>query len=299
MSARSSCVVQSARVMDDTIWVSITDTDPVIDPYVGSRILSVSRSSRRSHRHLSLEGRQQYVRGPGSGRRALRPLHGHQPAERQLVAIERGETRVLETSVSGFRLSDDGRFLAVSFSNPQPSEPSRFEITDLVDRTITDFRVAVHQRRSRSLVARRPLPDRERAMGGPDGLDCRPVVRLRRTDPRHRRFLDGACFMNDRMVAHRTWNVGYGQGDAQPGVIRLTSLDTGSTVAEIGDDLFGDSFRCHPDGSISYLRRPVVNVELSPDFSQLEPDYEAPVELIHIARDGTTSVTASGDLRMV
>jgi hypothetical protein len=105
--------------------------------------------------------------------------------------------------------------------------------------------------------------------------------------------------MGDRVVAHRMWNVGYGQGDAQPGVIRLTSLDTGSTVAEIGDNLFGDGLRCHPDGSISYLRRPVIEVELSPNFTQLEPDYEAPVELIHIAPDGTTSVSASGDLRMV
>jgi hypothetical protein len=105
--------------------------------------------------------------------------------------------------------------------------------------------------------------------------------------------------MSERVVAHRTWDAGYGEEDAQPGVIRLTSLDTGSTIAEIGDDLFGDSFRCHPDGSISYLRRPVVEVEWSPEFSQLEPDYEAPVDLVHIAPDGTTSVVASGDLRMV
>jgi hypothetical protein len=101
------------------------------------------------------------------------------------------------------------------------------------------------------------------------------------------------------VIAHRTWNVGYGQGDAQPGVIRLTSLETGSTVTELGNDLFGDGFRCHPDGSVSYLRRPVVEVQLSPDFSQLEPDYEAPVELVHIAPDGTTTVIASGDLRLV
>jgi len=60
-----------------------------------------------------------------------------------------------------------------------------------------------------------------------------------------------------------------------------------------------DGFRCHPDGSISYLRRPIVEVELSPEFSQLEPDYEAPVELIHIAADGTITNRAIGNLRMV
>ena len=105
--------------------------------------------------------------------------------------------------------------------------------------------------------------------------------------------------MSDRVVADRTWDAGYGKAAAQPGVIRLTSLETGSTVAEIGDDLYGDGFRCHPDGSISYLRRPIIEVELSPESSQLEPGYEAPVDLVHIAPDGTTSVTASGDLRMV
>ena len=63
--------------------------------------------------------------------------------------------------------------------------------------------------------------------------------------------------------------------------------------------IFGDDFRCHPDGSISYLRRPVVDVQLSPDLSQLEPDDDAPVDLVHVAPDGTTSVIATGDLRMV
>ena len=100
-------------------------------------------------------------------------------------------------------------------------------------------------------------------------------------------------------VAHRTWDVGYGQGDAQLGVIRVTALDTGATLTEIGDDLFGDSFRCHQDGSVSYLRRPVIEVESSPGFTQPQPDYDAPVELIHIAPDGTTSILATGDLHMV
>ena len=82
-------------------------------------------------------------------------------------------------------------------------------------------------------------------------------------------------------------------------MIRLTDLTNGSTVGEIGEGLFGDGFRCHPDGSISYLRRPVVDVEFTPGFPQIEPDYTAPVELVHIAPDGTTSSVASGDLRMV
>jgi hypothetical protein len=72
-----------------------------------------------------------------------------------------------------------------------------------------------------------------------------------------------------------------------------------SVRTKFGDDLFGDGFRCHPDGSISYLRRPVVEVQLSPDFSQLEPDYGAPVELVHISTQGSSTVTASGDLRIV
>jgi hypothetical protein len=105
--------------------------------------------------------------------------------------------------------------------------------------------------------------------------------------------------MSSSAVAHRTWDVGYGQGDAQLGVIRLTSLDTGSTAGELGSDLFGDAFRCHADGSVSYLRRPVIEVESSPDLVQSEPDDNAPLELIHIATDGSISLRATGDLRMV
>jgi len=113
------------------------------------------------------------------------------------------------------------------------------------------------------------------------------------------RILDGACFMSNQAIAHRTWNAGYGQGDAQPGVVRVTSLEDRSTITELGANLYGDEFRCHPDGSISYLRRPVIEVQLSPDFTQNEPDYAAPVELIHIATDGTVSTRAAGNLRMV
>ncbi|MEZ5295289.1 MAG: hypothetical protein R2697_03145 [Ilumatobacteraceae bacterium] len=201
--------------------------------------------------------------------------------------------------MSGFRLSDDGRYLAVSFSNPPEGELARFEITDLVEQTTTEFQTlyvnagpAVWSPDGRYLIVDEQWEDQTAWVIDPWSGSGEP---LPGTEP----FLDGACFMTDDVIAHRTWNVGYGQGDAQPGVVRLTSIETGSTVGEIGDDLFGDSFRCHPDGSISYLRRPVIDVQLTPDFLQPEPDYDAPVDLVHVAPDGTTSVIESGDLRIL
>lgn len=294
------CVVESARVMGDVIWVAITDTEPGQSwSVVGSRVVSLSRTSGDVVEHLSLDG-PVAARSAALGADGVLYAHldGGQPADRQLVAIEEGQPRVLETGVSGFRLSDDGRFLAVSFSNPRAGEPARFEITDLVDRTTADFQTsyfnagpAAWSSDGRYLIVNEQWEDQSAWIVDPWSGSGDPIPG---TEP----FLDGACFMNDRVVAHRTWNVGYGQGDAQPGVIRLTSLDTGSTVVEIGHDLFGDGFRCHPDGSVSYLRRPVVEVELSPGFSQLEPA-EGPVELVRIAPDGTTTTTASGNLRMI
>jgi hypothetical protein len=295
------CVVQSARVMGDTVWVAMTDTEPgAPDTVLRSRVTSVSLPTGDIVEHLSREG-SAVVRSAGRGADGVLYAHldGEQPSERQLVAVERGEVRVVETGVSGFRLSDDGRFLAVSFSGPFAAEYARFEITDLVDGTTVNFDTtyinagpAAWSPDGRYLIVDEQWEDRTAWVIDPWAGSGDPV-------PGTEGFLDGACFMSDDVVAHRTWNVGYGQGDAQPGVIRLTSLDTGSTVTQFGDDLFGDGLRCHPDGSISYLRRPVVEVELSPDFSQLEPDYDAPVDLVHIAPDGTASVVASGDLRMV
>lgn len=292
------CVVQSAQVMGDTIWVAITDSEPgAPDTVVRSRVVSVSHLTGDVVEHLSLDG-------PAAVRSAGRGADGVVYAQvdgqaGELVAVERGKVRVVATGVSGFRLSDDGRFLAVSFSNPPAGEPARFEIRNLVDQATASFQTddinagpAAWSPDGRYLIVNENWEDGTAWVVDPWAGSGEPL-------PGTERFLDGACFMSDHVVAHRTWNVGYGQGDAQPGVIRLTSLDTGSTVAEIGDNLFGDGLRCHPDGSISYLRRPVIEVELSPDFTQLEPDYEAPVELIHIAPDGTTSTRASGDLRMV
>lgn len=299
--ATLDCVVQSARVMGDTIWVAITDTQPgQINAVVRSRVVSVSRSSGEVVEHLSQEGSAAvWAAGLGANGVLYASFVGQQPAERQLVAIDGRETRVLETGVSGFRLSDDGRFLAVSFSNPLVGETASFEVNDLVDQTASAFETsyvnagpAAWSPDGRYLIVDEQWENRTAWVIDPWSGSGEPIAD---TD----RFLDGACFMDDRVIAHRTWNVGYGQGDAQPGVIRLTSLETGSTVMELGNDLFGDGFRCHPDGSISYLRRPVVEVPLSPDFSQLEPDYEAPVELVHIAPDGTTTVNASGDLSIV
>jgi hypothetical protein len=287
--------------MGDTIWVAITDTEPgARDGVVDSRVVSVSRSTGDVVEHLSLDG-PTAVRSAGRGADGVLYAYvdGQAPSERSLVAVERGEARVMETGVSGFRLSDDGRFLAVSFSNPPASEPSRFEITNLVDHTTAGFQTdsinagpAAWSPDGRYLIVNEQWENQSAWVVDPWSGSGEPI-------PGTERILDGACFMSDHVVAHRTWNVGYGQGDAQLGVIRLTSLDTGSTVAEIGDSLFGDGFRCHSDGSISYLRRPVVEVELSPDFTQLEPDYEAPVDLVHIAPDGTTSIGDSGALQMV
>jgi len=216
-----------------------------------------------------------------------------------LVAIEAGAVRVLKTGVSGFRLSDDGRFLAVSFSNPPTSEPSRLEVADLVDGSSAGFVTrgvnsgpGAWSSDGRFLIVNEQWEDGTAWVVDPWSGSGEPL-------PGTEDMLDGACFMSDRVVAHRTWNVGYGQGDAQPGLIRLTSLDTGSTVAEFGNDIFGDGFRCHLDGSISYVRRPVVEVQVTPDFTQLEPDFDAPVELVHIATDGTTSSRVVGDLSMV
>ncbi len=297
------CVVQSARVMGDTIWVAIIDTEPgEADAIVRSRVVSVSPSTGDVTEHLALDG-SAAVRSAGHGADgvlyAYLQSRSSGPTASSLVAVDDGDARVLETGVSGFRLSDDGRYLAVSFSNPPAGAPARFEITDLVDGTTASFDTlyinagpAAWSSDGRYLVVDEQWEDRTAWVIDPWSGSGQPIAGTED-------FLDGACFMSDRLIAHRTWNVGYGQGDAQLGVIRLTSLDTGSTVAEIGVDLFGDGFRCHPDGSVSYLRRPVVDVELSPDFSQLEPDYDATVELVHITPDGTISVLASGHLRMV
>ena len=295
------CVVQSARVMGDAIWVAITDTEPgAPDTVVGSRVVSVSTSTGEVVEHLSLDG-PAAVQTAGRGADGVIYAHlaGPPPTERQLVAVEQGEARVIESGVSGFRLSDDGRLLAVGFSNPSEGEYARFEITNLLDGTTTGFETlyinagpAAWSPDGRYLVVNEQWEQRTAWVLDPWSGSGEPI-------PGTERILDGACFMSDQVLAHRTWNVGYGQGDAQPGVVRLTDLTDGSTVAEIGDSLFGDGFRCHPDGSISYLRRPVVEVELSPGLTQLEPDYDAPVELVHIAPDGSTSIVASGDLRMV
>ena len=298
------CVVQSARVMGDTIWVAIADTQPthlISAPVARTRVVSVTRSTGEVVEHLSQEGSGQgAVRSAGRGADGVlyAYLNG-QWDQRQLVAIDSGETRVLETGVSGFRLSDDGRYLAVSFSNPPAGEPARFEITDLVDQTTTEFETwyvnagpAAWSPDGRYLIVDEQWEDQTAWVIDPWSGSGEPL-------PGTESFLDGACFMDDDVIAHRTWNVGYGQGDAQPGAVRVTSLETGATVAEIGQDLFGDGFSCHPGGSISYLRRPVIEVQLTPDFSQPQPDYEAPVDLVHITPDGTTSVIDSGDLRMV
>jgi hypothetical protein len=298
--ATRDCKVQSATVMGDLIWVAITDTEPGQPDLIDrSRVVSVTRSTGEITEHLALEGGQQ-VRSAGRGADGvLRAyLDAATPEGRQLVAIEQGGVRVLAAGVSGFKLSDDGRFLAVSFSNPPAGEPARFTITDLVDNITSEYQTsfinagpAAWSPDGRYLIVDEQWEDNSAWVIDPWSGSGDPL-------PGAERILDGGCFISNDIVAHRTWSIGYGQGDAQPGVIRLTSLATGSTVADIGEGLFGDGFRCHPDGSVSYLRRPVAEVQY-PGFTQLEPVADAPLELVHIAADGTTSITASGDLRLV
>ncbi len=295
------CTVQSARVMGDTIWVAVTEArSGDADAVVRSRVVSASRSTGEMVEHLSLDGTAA-VRSAGRGANGV--LYAHLDdrggTDRTLVAIDEGQTTVLETKVSGFRLSDDGRFLAVSFSDPPAGETARFEISNLVEQSTTGFDTldvnagpGAWSPDGRFLIVNEQWEDGTAWVVDPWSGSGSPVAG---TDG----ILDGACFISDRVVAHRTWNVPYGEGDAQLGVIRLTSLDTGSTVAEFGDDIFGDAFHCHADGSISYLRRPVVEVERSAEFAQLQPDFEAPAELVHIATDGTISSRAVGDLRIV
>lgn len=300
----NECTVQSARVMDDTIWVAVTASAPgAPDAVVGSRVIGVNRSTGDIAVHLALDGPTAvwsaargangtlyaYLEAPTSG----------MGSDRTLVAVEDGGTRVLATGLSGFRVSEDGRFLAVSFAKPWLMEQPRFEITDLVGGTTATFHTdginagpAAWSPDGRHLIVDEQWEDGEAWVVDPWSGSGDPVAGTGQ-------FLDGACFLSGDVIAHRTWNVGYGQGDAQLGVIRLTSLVDGSTAGELGADLFGIGLRCHPDGSITYLRRPVVEVESSPGYFQLEPDHDAPVELVHVAPDGTTTPMATGDLRMV
>lgn len=299
--AGRSCVVQSARVMGDTIWVAITEAEPgAADVVLRSRVVSVSRSTGEIAEHLAQDGTAA-VRSAGLGANGVlyAYLSDRGSGDRSLVAIEAGHASILETGVSGFRLSDDGRFLAVSFSNPSVGDPSRFKVAGLVDGSTAEFETrgvnagpGAWSPDGRFLIVNEQWEDGTASVIDPWSGSGDPL-------PGMDRLLDGACFMSNQVIAHRTWDVGYGQGDAQPGVVRLTSLDTGSTIADFGDNIYGDGFRCHPDGSISYLRRPVVEVQVSPGFTQLEPDRDAPVELVHIATDGTLSILAAGDIRMI
>ena len=299
--ADMECVVQSARVMDNAIWVAITESRPATaDNFERSRVVSIALATGEIVQHLSLDGTAA-VRSAGRGADGIVYAHltHRQPVDDDLVAIEQGNVRTLGTSVAGFRLSDNGRFLAVSYSNPPAGERARFEVTDLTDQTTASFQTQLTNAGpgawssdGQHLIINEQWEQGAAWIVDPWSGSPDPI-------PYTERILDGACFVNDQVVAHRTWNIGYGQGDAQPGVIRLTSVETGESVGEIGDDLFGEGFHCHPDGSITYVRRPVTEVELSPDFSQLEPDYDAPADLIHITPDGTASTLATGNIEIV
>jgi len=295
------CAVQSAHVMGEAIWVAINDTDPN-DPNTttASRVLSVSLVSGDVVEHLSLRGQNGVQSGAASaGRGVDGVVYAYLPYDRQLVALDNGKVTVLDTGVSGFLLSDDGRFLAVSSSDPPASGTSRITVTDLATgRTNTSDTGMVNagpgawSPDGRHLVVNEQWEDGTAWVVDPWTASAAP------SPPNI--FLDGACFINAGTIAHRTWNVDGVQGNAQTGVIRQTSADDGPATADLGEDLFGDrAIRCHTDGSVTYLRRPIIIVDRGGGFSQPEPDYTAPVDLIRVAPDGTATTITSGRLRMV
>ncbi len=298
--AERTCTVESTRIIGDSIWVAVNDTGTdgsTVD--VGARVVSVSVTNGEIVEHLGRRGTTT-VRSAGLGTNGVLYAYLHDETDgRQLVAIDGDTVTVLATGVSGFLLSDDGRFLAVSFSNPPAGEQPRIQVTDLADGTTNSFTTdginagpGAWSPDGRHLIVNEQWEDGTAWVVDPWSASSRPSAEAGQ-------FLDGACFVDAGTIAHRTWNVGYGQGDAQTGTVRLIALDDGSTRAELGTDLFGDALRCHPDGSITYLRRPVVVVDHGGGFSQPEPDPDAPVELVHIAPDGTSTSITSGLLRMV
>ncbi|MCB0997902.1 MAG: hypothetical protein KDB40_01280 [Acidimicrobiales bacterium] len=295
-----TCTIESARVVGDTIWIAITDREGEgTTDDVGSRVVSAVTTSGEIVEHVRISGTTTIVRSAGLGANGILYAYvSDQAADRQLVAIEGGTVTTLATDVSGFLLSEDGRFLAVSFSNPPAGEQPRIEVTDLVDGTTNWFTTeginagpGAWSPDGRHLIVNDQWEDGTAWVVDPWSASARPTAAGE--------FLDGACFVDARTIAHRTWNVGYGQGDAQTGVIRLIDVDGGPPLAELGTDLFGDALGCHPDGSITYLQRPVVEVDLGGGLSQPEPDHDAPVDLVHIEPDGTSTTITSGGLRMI
>ncbi|MEZ5248717.1 MAG: hypothetical protein R2713_05710 [Ilumatobacteraceae bacterium] len=263
-----TCTIESARVVGDTIWIAITDREGEgTTDDVGSRVVSAVTTSGEIVEHVRISGTTTIVRSAGLGANGILYAYvSDQAADRQLVAIEGGTVTTLATDVSGFLLSEDGRFLAVSFSNPPAGEQPRIEVTDLVDGTTNWFTTeginagpGAWSPDGRHLIVNDQWEDGTAWVVDPWSASARPTAAGE--------FLDGACFVDARTIAHRTWNVGYGQGDAQTGVIRLIDVDGGPPLAELGTDLFGDALGCHPDGSITYLQRPVVEVDLGGGLS--------------------------------
>lgn len=294
------CTVESARVIGDTIWVAISDTgsDGGIGD-IGSRVVSVSTTNGEIVEHLRLTGTNAAaVRSAGLGANGVLYAYVNDYSSvRQLVAIEDGATTVLATGVSGFLLSEDGRFLAMSFSNPPAGDQPRIEVTDLVDGTTNSFTTeginagpGAWSPDGRYLVVSEQWENGTAWVVDPWSADPRPTAAGE--------ILDGACFVDASTIAHRTWNVGYGQGDAQTGQVQLTDVNGGPPLAAYGTNLFGDAIRCHPDGSITFLQRPIIQVDHGGGFSQPEPNYDAPVDLIHFKPDGTSTAITSGQLRL-
>jgi hypothetical protein len=295
------CSVESARLMGSTIWATIVEREGSVSGTVtGTRVVSASQAGTDVTVHLALTG-PTIARSAGLGADGVLyvQLNDVLGPGSSLVAVEDGETRELSTGVSSMRLSDDGRLLAVSSATPSEGARARLEFDDLVDGRTNEIQTdyvnagpAVWSSDGRHLIVAENWEDGAAWVIDPWSDSADPILG---TD----RFLDGACFVDDDVIAHRTWNIGYGQGDAQPGVVRLTSIAAGATVAELGTDLFGEyELACLGDGALSFVRRPVVEVEFGAGFSQLEPDDDEPGELVRVDSEGTVTVMATGDLRL-
>ncbi len=286
---------------------------------LSSRVVSVAPATGEVREHVALPGNTELAgsfhgvvsAGLAADGRVL--VHVQNPAaDAVLLAVEGTDAVVVESRVSGFRLSDDGRFLAVGFSHPPTGAPNRIEVFDLVDDISSEFVVEALNAGpgewsddGRFLIVNEQWEDGRAWAVTPwsgSGEFVAGTVDPESSEPSYSASLlrETTCFVDERTVAYRTWDVGYGQGDAQPGSIAIRSLDAGELLDERGTDLFGSfDVRCHADGSVSYLRRPVEIVEVSPDLSQLEPVLDAPVELVRVAPDGTETVMDSGLLRFV
>lgn len=91
------CVVQSATVMGDTVWVAITESEPgQAGVTVRSRVIRVTPSTSTAVEELAVDGTSP-VRSAARGADDVVYAYfdGSQPDDRQLVAVDHGQTRIV------------------------------------------------------------------------------------------------------------------------------------------------------------------------------------------------------------